>query len=81
MKKTLMVSLPSILLLTLSAEAKVLPIQSYNVLTEQFSLLNTCRAEGYIVDTALNTRMPPVPQPASPRQWSRNITIERIWTY
>lgn len=57
MKKTLMVLLPSILLLTLSAEAKVLPIQSYNVLTEQFSLLNTCRAEGYIVDTAVLKRL------------------------
>lgn len=57
MKKTLMTLLPFVALLTLSAEAKVLPIQSYNILTQQFSMLNTCRAEGYIVDTAVLKRL------------------------
>ncbi|HHD2940105.1 MULTISPECIES: hypothetical protein [Enterobacteriaceae] len=57
MTKTLMAILPGIALLTISAEARVLPIQSYNVLTEQYSFLNTCRAEGYIIDTKVLKRL------------------------
>lgn len=57
MIKTLTAILPGIALLTVSAEAKVLPIQSYNVLTEQYSLLSTCRSEGYIVDTTVLRRL------------------------
>ncbi|RAU49870.1 hypothetical protein DBY68_010510 [Pseudocitrobacter sp. RIT415] len=57
MKKTLMTLLPFVALLILSTEAKVLPIQSYNILTQQFSMLNTCRSEGYIVDTAVLKRL------------------------